>query len=378
MTGRLARALSQSLDSAAALLPADRRHWAEALQAEAGQVQAGWPRLTWLTGGLWLIAKETGVARRIGYWIGTAAVVAAVAWVVWLSWQTAPPADPESVNDRVRVLVGAAALAGLPWVARRRGLLGPVANGIVPRFARITGCAAICGMGVAIVHNDRHGGFNGVVGTGAFSWERQTCGLLVLVAAVAVPLVLQARRPQTETEVLAGVVVIGGLVALLVVPIQAFVVGFAVLVLAATSRRSPIAPATWVIALVASLPMAAAALALPFTFGDLYSAIFIVALIALALSAVAGALAARQVPGTGDPDGMRSARIRQGALAGAAAGAIAGLVATSVAVILGEMVVVGVLAGLMGGAFGGSLVANRRDRAVATRLTAPGTPVLTD
>ena len=124
--------------------------------------------------------------------------------------------------------------------------------------------------------------------------------------------------------------------------------------------------------------MAAAALALPFTFGDLYSAIFVVALIALALSAVAGALAARQVPGTGDPDGMRSARIRQGALAGAAAGAIAGLVATSVAVILGEMVVVGVLAGLMGGVFGGSLVANRRDRAVTTGLTAPGTPMLTE
>ena len=378
MTGRLVRALARALDSAAALLPADRRHWAEALQAETGQVPAGWPRLTWLTGGLWLIAKETGMARRIGYWTGAAAVMAAVAWVVWLSWQTAPPADPESVTDRVRVLVGAAALAGLPWVARRRGLFGPVANSIVPRLVRILGCAAICGMGVAIVHIDRHGGVHGVVGTGGFSWVREACGLIILIAAVAVPLALKARRPQTEPEVLAFVAVVGGVIALVVVPIQAFVVGFAVLVLAATSRRSPIAPATWVIALIASLPMAAAALTLPFIFGNLYSAIFVVALIALALGVAAGASAARQVPGTGHPDGMRSARIRQGALAGAAAGAIGGLAATSVSLILGEMVVVGILAGLMGGVIGGSAVANRRDRCVAARLTVSGAPVPTE
>lgn len=52
MTGWLASALSRMLAGAAPLLPADMRHWAEAVRTEAGQVPAGWPRLAWLAGGL--------------------------------------------------------------------------------------------------------------------------------------------------------------------------------------------------------------------------------------------------------------------------------------------------------------------------------------
>ena len=105
MTARLASALTRMLAGAALLLPADRRPWAEALQAEADQAPAGWPHLAWLAGGFWLIAKESGMARKIGYWIGVAGIAAAVALVVWLSWRAAGPADPESLTDRVRVLV---------------------------------------------------------------------------------------------------------------------------------------------------------------------------------------------------------------------------------------------------------------------------------
>lgn len=62
--------------------------------------------------------------RKIVYWLGAGAVAAAAAWAVWLSWHTSPAADPQTVTDRVRVLVVAAALVVLPWVGRRRGWFG--------------------------------------------------------------------------------------------------------------------------------------------------------------------------------------------------------------------------------------------------------------
>ena len=49
-------ALTGLLRVLARLLPAGRREWAEAVQAEASQAPAGWPRLSWLAGGVWLVA----------------------------------------------------------------------------------------------------------------------------------------------------------------------------------------------------------------------------------------------------------------------------------------------------------------------------------
>jgi hypothetical protein len=44
--------LTWMLRHAARLLPPERRPWAEAVQAEAGQVPAGWPRLRYPQPGL--------------------------------------------------------------------------------------------------------------------------------------------------------------------------------------------------------------------------------------------------------------------------------------------------------------------------------------
>ena len=86
--------LAWLLGHAARLLPPGRRQWAEAVGAEAGEVAAGWPRLCWLAGGLWLAVREaTWGARSCTGW-GPVAVAAAGAWVVWLSWQTSAAADP--------------------------------------------------------------------------------------------------------------------------------------------------------------------------------------------------------------------------------------------------------------------------------------------
>ncbi len=141
MMERLTRALAGTVRAAARLLPPGRRQWGEAVQAEAAAVAAGWPRLHWLAGGLWLVLREANVGRKICNWLGVGVVTAAAAWAVWLSWRTASTADGESAADRFRILVGAAALVGLPWLGRRRGLCGPVGSTLTARLVRVAGCA---------------------------------------------------------------------------------------------------------------------------------------------------------------------------------------------------------------------------------------------
>ena len=67
--GGLTRVLAGLLSYAARLLPPGRRQWAEAVGAEAGQVPAGWPRLRWLAGGLWLAVREAAMGRKAMYWL---------------------------------------------------------------------------------------------------------------------------------------------------------------------------------------------------------------------------------------------------------------------------------------------------------------------
>jgi len=198
MMARLTRLLTGLLGASARLLPPARRQWAEAIQAEAAQVPAGWRQLRWLASGLWLVAKEANVARAIVYWLGLGVVAAAAAWAIWLSWRTVPAADPETVTDRVRVLVGASALLVLPWAGRRSGLLGPVGSGVTARLVRVAGCAAICGLGVQLVRLDRNAGAGGVLGSGTFSWPREIAGLALLGAAAAVPPAIRALRPHAH------------------------------------------------------------------------------------------------------------------------------------------------------------------------------------
>jgi hypothetical protein len=134
---QLAGMLARMLDAAARLLAPGRRQWAEAVRAEASQIPPGWPRLGWLAGGLWLVAREAEMVRKAVYWVGAGAVAAAAAWAMWLSWRVvrAPYYDPQLVTDRVRVLAGAAALIALPWMGRRRGWFGPVGSSITARLA---------------------------------------------------------------------------------------------------------------------------------------------------------------------------------------------------------------------------------------------------
>jgi hypothetical protein len=53
----LGRAGARLVSSGVRLVPAGRQDWAEAIWAEAYEVPAGWPRLAWRLGGVWLIAR---------------------------------------------------------------------------------------------------------------------------------------------------------------------------------------------------------------------------------------------------------------------------------------------------------------------------------
>lgn len=83
------------------------------------------------------------MARRIGYWLGVAAMAVTAAAVVASIWHGAP-ADRDAAWDKARVILLVALLTGLPWVARRRGMFGPARRSVIARLVRVGGCAAVC------------------------------------------------------------------------------------------------------------------------------------------------------------------------------------------------------------------------------------------
>jgi hypothetical protein len=356
---RMTRLLAGLLGNTARVLPPARRQWAEAIQAEAGQVPAGWRQLHWLAGGLWLVAREANMARKIVYWLGLGVVAAAAAWAIWLSWRTVPTADPESVTDRVRILVGASALLVLPWAGRRSGLFGPVGSGITPRLVRVAGCAAVCGLGVSIVHLDRNAGINGILGSGTISWPREIAGLALLGAVAAMPPVTRTLRPHADTGAVWRSTGLAATAAFAVMPVQVLTVLYVAGILAATSRRSPLPSTALAIGTITGLATGMIIYGVLTTKAGLgLTGFLIVSVIAfLVAAATAGVAAGWLLSGIADPQELRARRARQGLLAGATAGAAGGLLITVIFVGLGFMMIIGPLAGAAGGALGGAVAA---------------------
>jgi hypothetical protein len=364
------------LRHAARLVSPGRRQWAEAAAAEAGQVPAGWPRLTWLAGGLWLVAREAQVARRIVYWLGVGAVAAAAAWAIWLSWRTAPAADAESLTDRFRVGVGAAALVVLPWLGRRQGWFGPVGSSIAARLVRVAGCAAICGLGIILVRIDSRAGRNGL-GSGHLRWPEQIGGLALVGVALAVPAVARARWPRAQAGALWGVAAMAGVVAWLFLPLQVLAVGYVAAILAATSRRSPVRPATLAAGVGAGLPIGLITAPLTGLQLNVLLGLLILTVPTLLGAAGAGAAAAWRLAGTENAAQLRAARVRQGLFAGATAGATSGLLLTNIMVGFVFVMVIGPLIGLAGGTLGGAFAADHPRQPRPDGLRAAGLFVLT-
>ena len=358
MTERLTRLLARALRMSARRLSPERRDWAEAVHAEAVELPAGWPRLDWLAGGLWLVMKEANVGRKVMYWLGAGAVATAAAWALWLSWLNVPGSDPEIGTDRIRILVGAAALLTLPWVVRRRGWFGPVGNTVAARLARLAGCAAICGIGIALVRADRSAGPGGGIGFGGVNWLRAIGGLALLAMLVATPLIIRARRPSVEASTLWGLTGVAGAFVWAILPLQILAVGYVAAILLATSRRFALPSALLVSAAIAGVIAALMMYAL-LSVGDELGWFFfyILPLIVLVTTAPAGAVCGWQVHGTERSPELREARIRRGLLAGAVAGACCGLLATNLSLFMVLLMVAGPAVGMIGGALGGAFAA---------------------
>jgi hypothetical protein len=377
---QLTSMLAGVLRNAERLLPSQRRQWAEAVRAEAGEVVAGWPQLCWLAGGLWLVVREANMVRKFVYWLGVGAVAAAAAWVVWLTWRAYPAADPLTVTDRVRVAVGVTALVVLPWAGRRRGWFGPVGGTITARLVRVAGCVAVCGTGVAVVRMDRHL-FLGPHGPGPFSMPREIAALVVLVAALAALAVARARWADADPSALWAITWTAGAVIFMIVPLQALAIVYVAGILAATSRQSPVPNASLAAGAVAGLAAGLATTLVVYEAAgdDSYAILLLFGMITMLflLAALAGVAAARRLPATGDPQELRAARVRQGLLAGALAGAVCGLLLTNFYALAGVvMMVVGPLAGLGGGAAGGAIAADHPREARPDRIRDAGLFVL--
>jgi hypothetical protein len=376
--GGLTRVLAGLLGYVARLLPPGRRQWAEAVGAEAGEVAAG--RLRWLAGGVWLVAREGKMARKVVYWLGAGAVAAAAGWVVWLSWRTSAAADPQTVTDRVRVLVGAAALVVLPWVGRRRGWFGPVGSSITARLVRVAGCAGVCGLGVVVVRMDSHLGplvGPGPHGPGPFSLPREIIALVLVGAALAVLAVVKAGWPDADPSLRWAIAATAGLLVFFAVPLQALAVVYVAAILAATSRRSPATNTSLAAGTITGLAVGLATSLAIYELAsssDRYAGLLVLGMLALMflLAALAGVAAAWLLPDTGDPQELWAARGRQGALAGSVAGAVCGLLLTNFFVVAVFMMVIGPLVGAGGGAFGGFVVADHPPRSQPARSWAAG------
>ena len=352
--------LAAFLRAAERLLPSGRRPWAEALRAEAARVSGGWPRFSWLAGGLWLVAKEAYVVRKVMYWIGVAAVAAIAAWTIWLSWRAvrAPYVDPQTVTDRVRILAGVAAIVVLPWVGRSRGWFGPVANSVVARLVRLAGCAAMCGLGVIVVRMDSH--LQHGASAGPFSVPREIIGLLLAAgAALAVALPPARSRLRTlDTSTLWALAAISALIMLAVLPLQALSIGYVAVILSVTSRRSAVTTMSLFAGTCAGLASGFAIWAVLTAWGDGgQGVVLIVAAMTALLAVPAGLVAAWAVPDAADREYLRVTRMRQGSLAGAVAGGVCGLVLTYFSVVAVFMMLVGPMLGAAAGVAAGALAA---------------------
>jgi hypothetical protein len=298
------------------------------------------------------------MVRKVGYWLGVAAVTSAAAWLVWLSWHTVPARDAESLADRFRVLVLVLALAVLPWLGRSRGVFGPVGDSVAARFVRVAACAALCGVGFTLLRLDSHARGNGI-GSAQFSWPRQIGGLALLVLLIAAPFVVYARWPRVEASTLWCLIGVAGVIVAAFLPLQTLTALYVAGILFATSEQSPLTPVTLAVSADAGLAAAASTHVLTALVGGpgLFK-LLVIAAVMFTLAMVAAMAAAWLDVSRGTPHYRRAVRIRQGVLAGLASGIACGLLAPLFGALLLIMLVMGPLAGVAGGALGAAIAAD--------------------
>ena len=349
---RLDRAITGLARCSVRAVPAERREWAEAVWAEAREVPAH-RRLSWVAGGLWTVTRQAGIVRRLGYWLGVAALAVGASEMVSLVWRGAAVApgfrsvsvptislgtgiyvDPNTTGDfRSLAIATVVALAALPWVGRRRGVFGPVSDNLAARVVRVGGCAAICVLVLVLARLAQTLGEN--LADGEYAEVIITSLTVILVVAAR----LWLRRPgKTATPELRALLTLGLGAAVLIlfffVGTTELITAYAAGILAVTARWSRIAPATLVFGAGAGVAAGLIWYAVART-GNHWLILVVVAV--FAAPTAAGAAAAWRTPGRDDPEALRRDRLRQGLAAGALTGGVAALLITIL--IFGTMVV---------------------------------------
>jgi len=190
-------------------MPAERRDWAEALWAEAGQVRPGRARLAWRAGGVQLIAREALLARRLAR---TLVFAAAAVWVIRAAWP-GPAGNPATALARLDVVTVVPVLAALPLLAR--WMFGPATAGRMPQLLRTGAYVAVLALTVAkasvrqvadnpaIVSRLNSDASVPVKDGMIYAWLTESLFLLIVAVYVAAILAATARRPRMAPATLA-------------------------------------------------------------------------------------------------------------------------------------------------------------------------------
>jgi hypothetical protein len=219
---RLERTMAAVGRGAAWLLPAGRRDWVAAVWAEAHEVPPGAGRLAWRAGGVWMLAREALMPRRIARAALFAVAAVVAAWAAWPQQEVG-----HAAVSQFHVIATVLLLAGLPLLARR--FFGPASASRAGRSLRVFCCAAVLAFmpALAIVEaftnltparpaykylfciaqgwSDASPGCGGVPGrsTGGPPWAGEIVLLLLTAGYVGVILFLTSRRSRVTRGTLA-------------------------------------------------------------------------------------------------------------------------------------------------------------------------------
>jgi hypothetical protein len=204
---RSTRMLAGLLRCLAGLLGEHRRAWVHALLAETGDQPTPSARLTWLSGGLWLVAREVLMNRFIQALAFTAGAVG----LVWIAWPGASTNSATPVN-RMYVVGTLVLLTGLPLLVGRYA--GPVRQGRGPRVVRVGGYAVVLALIAATAVQQRIGSQLGRYFPVILPiWAMDVGFLLIIAGYVAGLLILTSGRVQFTRRVLPTALSIGALTA---------------------------------------------------------------------------------------------------------------------------------------------------------------------
>ena len=211
---RLTQAIAAAGRAATWLLPAGRRDWVTAVWAEAHEVPPGLVRLAWRAGGVWVLAREALLPRRLGRAALFAVAASAAAWAAWPQ-----PGVGHVAEGRFNAIAAVLLVVLLPLLARR--FFGPVSSGRIGRSLRVLCYAAILALLAAwtflmvfssllpvkpayqrIFCNDRCTGVPGR-SSGGPTWQAEILIMLLILGYVGVTLFLTSRRPQVTRGTLA-------------------------------------------------------------------------------------------------------------------------------------------------------------------------------